>query len=499
MIPKKIVLIGETARVKILSGAQLLADSAVHTLGPFGTNGLIEKGLRITNDGISIASEVQSSDEIEDLALRKVREAASKANDQSGDGSTTTIHLTNEILKESSKKLGQGTIVGSTTTAGLIRQIQAEKEEVIEKLQKLATPIESKEELVRSAIVSVEDEELGQLIGETQWELGPDGVILAEQTAENRTYIERIPGIKIDNGLGLPVRINNIEKQTLELEDVPVILTTNTLTSLEPLLDVLNNLAKQEQREVIVVCRAINDNVIKQIAANHDKGFDIYPINAPYVDQREIMLDLQAILGGRFVDSEDGGVDTIQYSDLGHVSRLVAKRYDGVFTGKENEATQARVAKRVEELEQKLAGSVSDFEKRNLQARIAQLKNGFAVAKVGSVSETERKRVFDKVEDAVNAVRAAYQEGTVPGAGLAFKEIAESLPDTYLLKKPLMSVHAQIMKNAPKDFVIEDWVRDPLKVMRIALEQACSVAGDLATVSVAVAQKRKVDNKEDEE
>lgn len=499
MIPKKIVLTGEEARAKILSGAQLLADSAVHTLGPFGTNGLIEKGLRITNDGISIASEVQSNNEIEDLALRKVREAASKANDQSGDGSTTTIHLTNEILKESSKKLGQGTIVGSTTTAGLIRQIQAEKEEVIEKLQKLATPIESKEELVRSAIVSVEDEELGKLIGETQWELGPDGVILAEQTAENRTYIERIPGIKIDNGLGLPVRINNIEKQTLELEDVPVILTTNTLTSLEPLLDVFNNLAKQNQREVIVVCRAINDTVIKQIAANHEKGFDIYPINAPYVDQREIMLDLQAILGGRFVDAEDGGVDTIQSSDLGHVARLVAKRYDGVFTGQDNEATTARVAKRVEELEQKLAGSVSDFEKRNLQARIAQLTNGFAVAKVGSVSETERKRVFDKVEDAVNAVRAAYQEGTVPGAGLAFKEIAESLPDTYLLKKPLMSVHAQIMKNAPKDFVIEDWVRDPLKVMRIALEQACSVAGDLATVSVAVAQKRKVDNKEDEE
>lgn len=491
MIPRKIVLIGDSARGTVLDGARFLRDAVVHTLGPFGTNGLLENGLRITNDGVTIAAQVQSDNEIEDLGIRKVREAATKANDQGGDASTTTVLLTVDIAEEGASRLGGGTTIGKMTTASLIKQIDTEKNEVIEKLRAMATPITTKEELINSAIVSVEDADLGKMLGEAQWKLGPEGVILAEQTAEVTTYIENVYGIKIDNGLGMTQVINNPAKQMLELTDVPVLLTTNTLVTLQPLVPLFNHLAEKDQRHVVIICRAINELVIKQIQENEKNGFFIYPVNAPYVDQREVMKDLEAILGGRFVDAEEGGVESLQYSDFGHASRIAAKRYDGVFAGKHDEATKARIDARVNKLQEQLAGSVSDFEKKTLQTRIAQLSSGFAIAKVGSISETERKRVFDKVEDACNAVRAAFQEGTVPGAGLAFKIVATELPDTYILKKPLMAVHAQLMKNAPKDFVIEEWVRDPFKVLRIALEQACSVAGDLATVNVAVATKRE--------
>jgi len=503
MAPRKVVITGSKARDIVLDGARFLRDAVVHTLGPYGTNGLLENGLRITNDGVSIAAQVQSDDEIEDLGIRKVREAATKANDQGGDGSTTTVLLTVAIAEEGAARLGGGTTIGKISTASLIRQIEDEKNEVIEKLRGKVKSIESLEELIHSAVVSVEDEELGKMIAEVQWDLGPDGVIIPEQTAETRTYIEKVPGITIDNGLGMTQVINNVQKQMLELTDVPVLMTTNTLTSLQPILHIFNALAEKDQRHVVIICRAINELVIKQIQENEKNGFFIYPINAPYVNQREVMKDLEAVLGGRFVDADEGDVESIQYSDLGHASRVATKRYDGVIAGKESEETTARIAARVARLEEELAGAVSDFEKKSLAARLAQLKSGFAIAKVGSVSETERKRVFDKVEDAVNATRAALQEGTVPGAGLAFKEIAEALPDTYILKKPLMAVHAQITKNAPKDFVVEEWVRDPFKVMRIALEQACSVAGDLATINVAVATKRErartmqvVDNEE---
>lgn len=494
----KIVLTGDEARKKVLAGVKFLSDAVARTLGPYGENALIEKGLRITNDGIRVAEHIQLEDEIEDLALRKAREASIRANDKAGDGSTTTILLTHKILERVVKETGMGGFTKKRPTVDVIRQINKEKDEVIAKLQEMATPIETKEQLVDSAIVSVEDQELGKLIGEAQFELGPDGFLTATETNDRETTIERVVGIRIDNGLGATQVINNQEKQMLEVEDTPVILTTNIVQDMGAFRSIGETLGKRGIRRLAIIARAFSETALMDVMANAKAGFNIFPINAPYVDQREVMKDLEAILGGRYVDFEDGGVDSIQYSDLGHCRSITAKRYEAVFSGMDTPQIKERIAKRVEALKQKLAGSPSDFEKRNLSQRIAQLENGFGVVQVGAVSETERKRVFDKVEDAVNAVRAAFQEGTVKGAGLAFKEISESLPDTYLLKEPLLEVHQQIVSNAPSDFVVEDWVRDPVKVLRIALEQACSVAGDLATVSIAVHAKR-VKPKEEEE
>lgn len=494
----KVVLTGDEARKKVLAGAKFLSDAVSRTLGPYGENGLVEKGLRITNDGVSVAKEMQLEDELEDLSLRKTREAAQRANDKAGDGSTTTILLTYKILERVIKEAGMGGFAKKRPTVDVLRQIAKEKDEVVAKLQAMATPITTKEALVDSATVSVEDRDLGRIIGEAQFELGPDGFLVAEDTNEPETRIERVVGIRIDNGLGATQAINNQERQTLEIDDTPVIMTTNIIESIEPFRHIGEALSKKGVNRLAIIARAFTAQAIQQIQINGQQGFAIFPINAPYVDQREVMRDLEAILGGRYIDHEDGGVDSIQISDMGHCKFITAKRYEAVFSGLDTPLIKDKVLKRVKDLKDKMAGSPSDFEKKNLAARIAQLENGFGVVRVGALSETERKRVFDKVEDAVNATRAAYQEGTVPGAGLAFKEIADAMPEGALLKEPLRAVHEQVMANAPSEFVIEDWVRDPVKVLRIALEQACSVAGDLATVSVVAAQKR-IKPKEDKE
>jgi len=485
MTPSRHLISGTDARAKVTAGIDKGANAVKHTFGPFGTNGLLEKGNRITNDGITILREITLDDEVEDRALSKLKDGVAKSNDVVGDASTTFCILVQAVLKESNRLLGNGKSIGGKMTTGqFLRKLKAESAEVVEKLKEAATPITSKEQLINSAIVSVEDDTLGELIGSMQWELGPDGYILAEEVPETTTTIERVSGVKIDNGIAASFLINNQEKQMLEISDARTILTSHTLQSLEPLKDILDALLKQKVRHVAVFARGWSEQAIADCAANAKNGYFVYPLNAAYTNSKEVMIDLASVLGGTFLDHEQYELEDAQLSDVGFASKIRARLYDAVITGKEDPAN------RIATLKEQLSGSVSDFEKKMLTSRIAQLEHGFAVVQVGAENETERKRVFDKVEDAVNATRAALQEGTVKGGGLAFKEIAETLPDDYILKRPLSAAHEQLFVNAPDDFVIEDWVRDPLEVLRIALEQAVSLAGDLATVYTVITTKK---------
>lgn len=490
--PNKIVISGVEARKRLIKGADFLADAVKSTLGPFGQNWFLEKGNKITNDGATVAFEVSHSGEVEQRGLTALREATMKVNEMVGDGTTSATVLAQAILKSGVKNLSDGTtFTGKMTPAELIRKIETEKNEVIEKLKAMATPITTEAELIGSAKVSVEDDELANMIGKTQHELGPQGVILAEETAEPTSSIERVRGVRVDNGFGTSLLINNQEKQSLELSNVPVLLTTNTITTLKPLQKFGETLVKTGQRQLVIVARAWSSEAIKDCMANIKAGFAIWPINAPYTDQAEVMKDLAAVLGARFIDAEAGSLADAQISDLGQAEKIDSKRSSTIFSGVKNEKTDASVAARLEELKKKLKGSLSEFEKRLLTERIAQMENGYALLKIGAKSDKERGYRKDKADDAVNAVRAAYQEGTVPGAGLAFKEISESLPESYILKRPLMSIYEEIMSRAPADFKIEDWVRDPVKVLRIALEEACSVAGTFATAGGATATEKE--------
>lgn len=505
-VPEKVIATGNDARNKLIKGALFLADTVKQTLGPYGANALIEKGNRVTNDGVTIAREIRMKDEIEHLGAHKVQEVASKTNDEAGDGTTTAITLAGAILTAASKYLAKDTIIGRKTPIEVIMQIEQERKEITDKLVAMAIPVDSEEKLIEIAKVSVEDDTLGELIGKAQWELGPDGFLLAEETNERESSIDRISGIRVDNGFGTSAIINNQEKESFEVENVKVVYTNNTIKALSDIVHVLDPLLKSGAKDIVIVARAFTQQAITECIKNTQQGFHLYPLNAPYTDQAEIMKDLEAILGGTFINADENNLSNINISDVGFASKIVAKRSSTVFTGVDDDASKQRILDRISMLEQKIAGSPSDFEKKNLTLRIAQLKNGFSIIKVGGTTETERKYKADKAEDAVNAVRAALQEGVVPGAGQAFKTISDNLPDTYILKQAIRAPYEQIVSSAPPDFTVPDWVNDPVKVMRIALEKACSVASTLSTSSIAIAQERpkarymqEVDNGDSEE
>ena len=492
-VPDKVVVFGSDARNKILAGGLLVSNVVKRTLGPFGANALLEKGDRITNDGVSIAREIRSDDEIEQLGVSKMIEVATRTNDLAGDGTTTAITIAGALITKVSTLLANKAVVlaGVLKPSEVIQKVEAERVAVTQSLVAMATQITTEDQLVAVAKVSVEDDELGTLIGKAQWELGPDGYLIAEETTAPESSSERINGIRIDNGFSTSAIMNKPDKKALEVEEAKIIYTSHTVQTLNQIVATLQALVTAGQKKVIVMARAFTPQAIQECITNIEKGIEIFPLNAPYTDQTEVMRDLEAILGGHFLPSEERALDSLQISDVGMAKLVVAKQWDTVFTGFDDDMTKERIAARVAVLTDKLTASGSDFEKKLLQQRIAQLKNGFGLIKVGAATDTERGYKKDKVDDAVNAVRAAFQEGVVPGAGQALKSIGEALPDDSILKDALLAPYQQIMASAPSDFAVLDWVQDPVKVVRIALEKASSVASSLATAEIGIATKKE--------
>lgn len=496
---RRVILSGVEAREELARGAEFLAKAVRSTLGPYGQNWFLDKKDSVTNDGVTVAREIQISScinpqhegwdcrcaEVQNRGAKAIREAAIKTVDKAGDGTTTATLLAHEIYTAASRQLDKKNVIGAMRSSEVIRKIEEERKEVTEKLVAMATPIETKEELVHSAIVSVADPDLGKLIGETQWELGKEGILIAETTGERFSSVERVHGLRLDNGFSASQIINNQEKQTLEVEQTHTLVTSYSIKDIndwQKIMKVCEKIAPLGVKHLTIFARAWTDETIRFCLENINKGtMKIYPMNAPYTDMNERMKDLVAVFGGSYIDSETRMLEDLQISDVGYAEKVIAYRFTATVTGKPSKEAEERIVKRTEDLEKFMSGSQSEFEKKSLASQIAQLKNGFGIIKVGSPSDMEMRRLFDKCEDAVNAVRAAFQEGTVKGAGLAFKEIAEGLPDTYILKRPIMALNEQIMSSAPKDFKVEDWVRDPVKVLRVALEQACVAASTFAT------------------
>ena len=487
---RRIIKSGVEGRTALAEGARKIAEAVSGTVGPFGQNWFLDKGgNKITNDGVSIAREFQLPDEVENRGAAAIREAAVKTVEEVGDGTSTAILLAYAIYQEAARLLPRELVIGSKKTGAQIRkQIEDERLIVNEKLLAMATPIETEAQLIDAATVSTEDRTLGELIGKAQWELGKDGYLLAEETAERVSSVERVKGIRIDNGYGTSMAVNNIEKQTLELKDIPVLLTSYTIKDFGVLAKPFDSFLKTGQKEIVVIARAWTEEAINLCQQNHKNGFKIYPMNAPYIDMQQRFLDIAAVTGAVFYDSENSDMRDIDIAGFGFIKKLVAGRFDAIITGKDDEYTKLKISERVGDLAVKMTGSQSDHEKKQLAERIAQLKDGFGIIKIGSPSDIERERLFDKAEDAVHSVRVAFQEGTVPGAGLAFKQIAEELPTDALLRKPLLALNEQIMSTAPDGFVVEPWVRDPVKVLRVALEKACAAASAFATAGGVITQ-----------
>lgn len=485
---KKVASIGTEGRDKLVKGAIYIADSVKVTLGPNGQNFAIEKGDKVTNDGITIARELigTQSDEIEDRGAKMLVTAMARVNDELQDGSTTMATLSGAFLKESVKQMPQnGLIVGKMTVSGLLKKLKEEKEEVIQKLDDMSMKIETEEQLVKVAIVSTEDETLGSLIGKTQWELGPEGVILAEESNQKHCSVEKTDGLLLDNGFGTQNVINNQEKEALELFDVSVIYTNYTIQDIKVLEPLILQLVQKGQRNIVVMARAFTEGAINQCIKQMEAGIGLFPLNAPYTDQSQVMEDLQSVLGGRFISTENSSLDSIQVSDVGFATHVLAKRSSTIFTGN---ADKEKVEARIEVLKQKREATGSDFEKRQLTTRIAQLTNGFAILKIGAPTDAERKYLKDKADDAVNSVKLALQEGVVKGGGVALKDISESLPEGYILKNALLAPYEQIKMTTGEE--PKEWVMDSTKVLKVVVDRAASFAGILATAGGSIATKQ---------
>ena len=475
---------------KILKGVYFICDAVRQTLGPHGRNVLLEKGLKVTNDGLNIAKEITLSDEIEDLGVRFAREAAVKTNDTAGDGTTTTLVLVQAILKEAFRQLPGKNLKGKMSVMQLRSKIKQECASVIESLKATASPVQNEQELIDIARVAVEDEELAKLIGGAQWELGINGTLIAEESNDMKDSVEKSNGIRFDNGFGTSLVMNNQEKQRLEVENVRVIMTNYEFVDLKPISKILDELVRNNTKDIVIIGRAFTQEAIKICMENMKAGIRLFPVNAPYVNQTQIMKDLQAVIGGRYFDQEESYLEDMALQDIGKAKQVLVYRYSAIFTGEKNEQSETRVAHRVEELKKSLKGEESVYMKRMIEERIGQLTNGFGIVKVGARSEADRKYKYDKVEDCVHTVKAALEEGTVIGAGLAFKQISEQLPEDSILKQPLLAPYNQIMENAGEEFTIEPWVRNSLKVERVALENACEIVANIATSGGAIAFER---------
>ena len=472
----------------IMRGVNLLSDAVKSTLGPYGRNFLIEKsGGRITNDGITVARDIEAKDEIEDLAIRVVREAAIKTNEDAGDGTTTATTLAQAILQEAYERMGKKGTFAKESVSSMRKRIQTECAFVVEEMQKLATPRTGVNDLIDAARVSVEDEDLAELIGGTQWELGPKGTIIVEESNDMVCSVERIHGVRIDNGLGTSMVINDPEKQRLTLKNVPVLLTNYQMHSIAPIKNALDALVQSGVRDIVIVASVYSSECIQEFQENFKRGIRLYPLQAPYVNQREVMKDLQSVLGGRYIHNEESSLESATAEDFGLASTVLGYRWNAIFSG------TGDITERCETIRKEIEGEPSKFNKKAMETRLSQLENGFALLKIGSTSDIDRKYLYDKAEDAVNTVRSALAEGTVPGAGLVYKIISEKMDADAILKKALLAPYKQIIANGgltEKDFVVEPWVRNSVKVDRVALINACKIASDLVTVGGAIAKEK---------
>lgn len=493
---KKISIVGKVeVNKEIIAGVSYLAKPIKSSIGPFGLNTMMEKGNKMINDGANIGRELVGTikNPFQRRAATIALQAATATEDEALDGTSSTIALLEAILLKASAILvpkGSGMVSTVVSSETLKEQVKAELTTVVEKLNAMATPIATEEESVHSATVSTENKELGEIIGKAQFKLGAEGVLVVEETNEKKCYIEYVDGIYFDNGFSTPLSINNPEKECLELEKVHVILTNhvlNDVTGLAPLTGtddkpgVLRDLYKSGARDVVIIARAFSELSIKEVQENMKNGFRIWPVNAPYVDQSNIMEDITAICGGRYISTEKGNLQDMMLSDVGFAKKLVVKRWSSIIAGNNDAKTKKRVYNRCEEIKAKLRGEMSEFERRHTQKRLSQLTVGLGIVKIGAQSAERRAYLKEKADDAVGAIRSAFQEGVVPGAGIAFREIAKKLPDTYFLKSILPVIWQEISDKAPEDWKPEEWVKDPVKVLRTALTNASSTALDMAT------------------
>lgn len=516
----KEIFFSDDARNKLYSGVKKLNDAVKVTMGPRGRNVLIQKSFgapSITKDGVSVAKEIELKDTLENMGAGLVREVASKTNDQAGDGTTTATVLAHAIFKE-----GLRNITAGANPIEVKRGMDKYSADIIAELKKQAKKVAGKKEIAQVATISANSESaIGDLIADAMEKVGKDGVITVEEAKSISDELIVVEGMQFDRGYLSPYFITNAEKMQVELSNTLILLFDKKITNLKDLLPVLEQVQKTG-KPLLIIAEDIEGEALATLVVNKLRGvLNISAVKAPgFGDRRKAMLEDIAILTGGAVISEELGrtLESASLDDLGKADRVVIDKDNTTIVG--GAGTKKDIDARITQIKAQIAESTSDYDKEKLQERLAKLSGGVAVIKVGAATETEMKERKDRVEDALNATKAAVEEGIVIGGGAALIKAAKKIKNSLkgdeqigaeIVKRALFAPLRQIAQNAGFDAgVVADKVEnssehegfdaskgeltdmfksgiiDPVKVERIALQNAVSVASLLITTEATV-------------
>ena len=525
----KDVKFSRDARERMLKGVNILADAVKVTLGPKGRNVVIDKSFgapRITKDGVTVAKEIELEDKFENMGAQMVREVASKTNDIAGDGTTTATVLAQSIVQEGHKAVAAG-----MNPMDLKRGVDLAVQDVVAHLAKQAKKIKTSEEVAQVGTISANGEKaIGDMIAQAMQKVGNEGVITVEEAKTAETELEVVEGMQFDRGYLSPYFVTNPDKMIAELEDCYILLHEKKLSNLQAMLPVLESVV-QSSKPLLIIAEDVEGEALATLVVNKLRGgLKIAAVKAPgFGDRRKAMLEDIAILTGGQVISEDLGIklENVTLNMLGRAKRVsITKENTTIVDGA---GKKGEIQGRVGQIKQQIEETTSDYDREKLQERLAKLAGGVAVIRVGGATEVEVKERKDRVDDALNATRAAVEEGIVPGGGTALLRAAAAIkakaanPDQEaglaIVRRALQSPARQIAANAgaeasivvgkildqKKDTfgynaqtgeygdMISLGIVDPVKVVRTALQDAASVAGLLITTEAMVAELPKKD------
>lgn len=519
----KEIKFGEDARAKMLAGVDKLANTVKTTIGPKGRNVVVEQSYGAptsTNDGVTIAKAIELEDHFENMGAKLVSEVAQKTNDIAGDGTTTATVLTQAIVNEGMKNVTAG-----ANPVGIRRGIEKATKVAVDALHKMAHKVESKSDIAQVAAISSASEEVGNLIADAMEKVGNDGVISIEESKGIDTSLDVVEGMQFDRGYLSQYMVTDDDKMEANLDKPYILLTDKKISNIQEMMPLLNQIV-QQGRALLIIADDVDGEALPTLVLNKMRGtFNVVAVKAPgFGDRRKAMLQDIAILTGATVITDDLGLqlkDTT-LDQLGTAGKVTVTKDSTTVV--EGAGDKAAITERIDQLKKQIGETTSEFDREKLQERLAKLSGGVAVIKVGAATDTELKERKYRIEDALNATRAAVEEGFVPGGGTALVNVISAVAELHaegdeqtginIVKRALEEPVRQIAQNAGKEGSViveklksekpgvgynaatDEWVDmveagiiDPTKVTRSALQNAASVSAVLLTTEAVVADK----------
>jgi chaperonin GroEL len=522
----------EDARQELKKGVDELANAVRVTLGPKGRNVVLDKGFgapEVTNDGVSIAKEIELEDKFKNMGSELAKEVAEKTKDVAGDGTTTAVVLARALIDEGLKH-----ITARINPLGLKRGIDKAVKATIEALKKIKKPVKTKKEISQVATIASEDEQVGNMIANVMEEVGKDGVVTVEESQTFGLSKELVEGMQFDNGYISPYMITNAERMEAEYKEPHILITDYKISAINDILPLLEKLSQTGKKDLVIIAEEVEGEALATLVVNKLRGtFNALAVKAPgFGDRRKEMLqDIAIVTGGKIISEEAGlKLENTEVNMLGKADKIVSSKENTTIVG--GKGGKEAIENRIKQIKAQLEQSDSDFDKEKLQERLAKLSGGVAVVRVGAATESEMKYKKLKIENALNATRAAIEEGIIPGGGAALIKAIFSMEDflkgdlsdeekfgVKIVYEALIAPLRQIAENAgikdisimvdsikkgdnigydfnkvdAKDLkkgkvdMIEAGIVDPLKVTRSALENAASMASIFLTTEAAVA------------